>query len=771
MAEPTLKDVIQRLRAEGQLTRNTGTNSLKSVKETFIKTAEEQKAVIQSLVTTQEAEIQRQITKDELARAERTESGRGTPSAAPSETPSSSPSANAQGGILSGLLKGMGVGAGLGALTGSIGKGAGGIAMLGLALPAFFGGLMAGDAGLGWLSEFGSGFDFDNLKAAAVGFTDIIKELEPDALLALAGIMGISAIGGSKAAIGLGSMGLAITSFFGGLLAGDLIFRGVSALGGSLDFAGMKAIATGFSDMILSMRQETFVVLAGIMGLSAVGGRKAAEGLGLMGLAITGFFGGLLAGDALFAGASALGADLDLSSMKSVVRGFSEIIHELTPEAALALAGIMGGAGLMSTFSKGTGLKAALSYSAIMTGIGAGISGLMIGLTAGGAGVEWVQKMSGSDGGGLKSAFKIFNESIGELNNDNAIKALTAIIGAGGVIGAISPAIAGKAGLGIFAIMSGIGAGIAGLMIGISAGEAGSSWIQKLSGSDGSGLSNIFRMFNDSILAITPDAVERLKNIAEIPGGKLAGTLAGISAGMIALFGAEGLSSLGGMALDGVRGAVNWLFGTDYGSEPSIIQQLIDTLDPLKDLDMSLLDKLDRVGESIVRLSDSLIGIGSNSSNIKELAQNLRDAAPLIESAIMGESGGFLDKDVKGLASPDIDYDSAIENINKLRISLFGTDDSITPITQSSLEAATSESPQMLSFDENMEIVDRNMLEIKRMVEEFVSSQSVASPIIVTNAPTIAPVNNNIRGATNVSNQRISGVSTSNGSGLGRFAN
>jgi hypothetical protein len=56
-------------------------------------------------------------------------------------------------------------------------------------------------------------------------------------------------------------------------------------------------------------------------------------------------------------------------------------------------------------------------------------------------------------------------------------------------------------------------------------------------------------------------------------------------------------------------------------------------------------------------------------------------------------------------------------------------------------------------------------------IESSAISQASSQPIIVTNAPTIAPVNNNIRGATNISNQRISGVSTSNGSGLGRFAN
>jgi hypothetical protein len=37
MADATLRDIIERLKAEGQLTRNTGTNSIKSIKETIVK--------------------------------------------------------------------------------------------------------------------------------------------------------------------------------------------------------------------------------------------------------------------------------------------------------------------------------------------------------------------------------------------------------------------------------------------------------------------------------------------------------------------------------------------------------------------------------------------------------------------------------------------------------------------------------------------------------------------------------------------------------------
>lgn len=59
------------------------------------------------------------------------------------------------------------------------------------------------------------------------------------------------------------------------------------------------------------------------------------------------------------------------------------------------------------------------------------------------------------------------------------------------------------------------------------------------------------------------------------------------------------------------------------------------------------------------------------------------------------------------------------------------------------------------------------------MIEKTEASRS-GSPTIVVNAPTVAPVNNNVTGPTNVSNQRVTSIGYGNGSGgsgLARFAN
>jgi hypothetical protein len=605
---------------------------------------------------------------------------------------------------------GSSIGGGLSAVGVGAAGAAAGIGALGLAMPAFFGGLLAGDAGLGFLSTFTGGFDFENLKAAAVGFTDIITEIDKEALIVLAGLMGISAVGGVKAATGLGSMGLAITAFLGGLLAGDLVFSGVSALGGDLKFDGMKSALTGFSDMILGMSPESLAALGGIMGLSAVTGlvgkdsMGAAKALGSMGLGISAFLGGLLAGDLLLSGVSALGGNIDFAALTTTLGGFSAAIGALTPEAAAALAGILGASGVMSIASKGTGLAAALSTAAIMTGIGAGISGLMLGLTAGSSGIEWIQKASGASGEGLVGAFKMFNDSIGELNNENSILALGAILAVGTGIGALTGAGGVAGALGIAAVMTGIGAGIAGLMIGLTTGDVALSWLGKL-GSGGDGIVGAFKMFNNSILEISPDAILRMKDLAEIGGLDIGAALIALAGG-IAAFGAAEFT---GSILAAGTALVNFLSGTESPFEQ--VRQIYQNADQLTEG----ADALDRLTGSLAKIGN--LQFDGSKLNLRKMAEDLKDAVPIIEAAIMGEEGGLIfGSTIKGLASPDIDYETAVKNIVMLRQALAGV---ISEDTVSGIATVNG-----------------------------AGSQSSSAPPVIINAPNNSQTNINSRGGT-----------------------
>ena len=602
---------------------------------------------------------------------------------------SSGPSASA--GNSDGLLGGL-----LGGLGGRMLGGAAGIAGLGLALPAFFGGLIAGDAAMKWLDV---NMDFSKLKEAAIGFTDIILEMDPKALVVLGGMMGISAVGGVKAAKGLGSMGFAISAFLGGLLAGDLIFSGVKALGGNLDFEGMKSALSGFSGMIMSMKPEAITVMGGLMGISALAGIKgdgksAAMALGAMGIGITAFLGGLLLGDQLIEGASALGMSMDFGGMKSILTGFSDSIGALTPAAATALVGILGAATGLAVVGKGP--KAAVNIAANMAGIGAGIAGFMTGLAAGDAGITWLQKVAGADGGGLKSAFSMFNDSMGVLD-EKSVKALAAIVGVSTAAGLLVGAGAGVSGaLGIAAIMTGVGAGISGMFIGLAAGGKIVDVINKIP-TGGDGFVSVMRMFNDSILAITPEAVTRL---VEISNKKIGGGLKSLGAGMAVFFGAQGLGEIGSIysnAKDAIQGAVNYIFGTNFGEgeDKGAISQIIKALEPIKTVDQSLIDKMGTFGDAINNFAmafENLSNLSSDkaSSNLSKMVKDLGGVLSMWPHLTGDNPEPFDPRGWKAFGKDKIDFGGGLKNVrpedieivsegvNKLRAALGVSDPTAT---------------------------------------------------------------------------------------------
>lgn len=536
-----------------------------------------------------------------------------------------------RGGFLGGLTGGA-LGRGL------LGAAGGGLAMagaLGLALPAFFGGLMAGEAGLDWLSSLGANFDFDSLTAAAVGFSDIITSMDPQSFVVLAGIMAVSAVGGRRAALGLGTMGLAITSFLGGLLAGEGTFDVLSMLGANFNFDSLKEVMTGFSDAILGLSPEAALALVAIMGAGGVSGLagrnplNVSAGMAAIAAGIIGFFGGLLGAEGALDLALQAGAGLNFDSLSTVFAGFSTAVGSLSNEAITALGAILGVATTMSVFTRYNTVRAALGVAAVMSGIGAGIAGFMFGLSAGAAGIEWLQNISGATGAGLVSAFEMFNASVGALD-ETALTAFGVILTAGTGIGALTGAAGGVTALfaagGIGLVMAGIGAGIAGLMIGLTAADVGISWLQRLRSEGTEGLPGVFRMFNDSILNITPAAIERIQDLMRLGGLDIAGALGGLSAGVAAFFASEGLVSLGQSISEGVLGTIDAVFGTDLNRErPGAIQQMISALEPIQDFDLNPINEFSDAISGLSRAFGSLADLRTTniSSSVMSLMRDI----------------------------------------------------------------------------------------------------------------------------------------------------
>ena len=594
--------------------------------------------------------------------------------AAAANNPASPAAAGGKGGGIGGLgLAGL---AGLGGLAAGAMKGVGGLALLGIAIPTFFGGLLAGSETLSWLQET-KGMDFEGLKTASLGFSEVIKSMDPKAFVALGAITAIGAIGGTKGAIGLGTMGFAISAFLGGLLAGDILFAGVTALGGSLDFGAIGKAVTGVGTIFNGLDTKGLVVLGTLLGGATLasafgGGKSAAKGLAFMGLAISGFLGGLLAGDLLFAGASALGVSLDFNNVKTMLTGFSSAIGALTLPAVAALGALMASgaivgysplkakslakglfaisagmvalmAGFAATDLVGAGalaLGASADFSNVqklMTGFSAAVGSLdtksvaTLGtlLAAGGAlGAITTESMKakfvlgagalaasivafmgafalgdagvaalGSDGSSIATLVSNFGVAIDSLSG-NSIKTLGALVGVGGILGAVTVATGGL-GAAVFAGIPALGASIAGFFLAFE----GMAAVGDIIGLNGENTKALLTNFGDGIGALTSLDMANADTVGK--------GLMSLSAGMAAFFGAQalgGVTSFFGAIGDSFRDGWNWLWGNDSETS-SPFQGMIDALQPLKDLDDSIITKMDAFSSAMRNFITSFSGL------------------------------------------------------------------------------------------------------------------------------------------------------------------
>jgi len=567
---------------------------------------------------------------------------------------------------------------GLGGLAAGAMRGLGGLALMGAAIPTFFGGLLLGSEGMSYLQDV-KGMDFEGLKTAALGFSDIVQALEPEAFVALGAITAISVVGGKKGAIGLGTMGFAISAFLTGLLAGDLIFSGVTALGGDMQFEGMQKAVVGASTIFNGLDTAGMIALGGLLGASTLasafgGGSKAAKGLAFMGLGISGFLAGLLAGDLLFAGVNALGIDIDFGNVKTMLGGFSSAIGALTLPAVTALGALMAGGALV-----GYSPLKAKSLAKGLFAISAGIVALMAGFTA----VELIGAGSlalgaSVDFGNVEKIMTGFSSSIGALD-EKAVIALGSLLAAGGVLGAITTT-KGKTNFVLGA--SALAASIVAFMGAFALGDAASAAL----GADGSSIKNVVANFGEAInslddRAITVlgtligvggilgaatamtggagalvfagipalgasiagfflafDGLSKLGSVLGVDGSstkelmknfsagikELVGTdmsnaaavgtgLVSLSAGMAAFFGQQALGGVVNFFGD-IKGAIrdgwNYLFGKE-SEDLSPMASMVKSLEPLKDLDDALITKMDSFGIAINSFVRSFEGLNN----------------------------------------------------------------------------------------------------------------------------------------------------------------
>ena len=114
-------------------------------------------------------------------------------------------------------------------------------------------------------------------------------------------------------------------------------------------------------------------------------------------------------------------------------------------------------------------------------------------------------------------------------------------------------------------------------------------------------------------------------------------------------------------------GAAVFNFFSGAESPTTALLQLADKADDLEKVG----NALDKIGIGLSTFSS----IGSIDVDLKDLSENLKEALPDLERAIMGgyvDTKGWGGIDIKGLASPDIKYQEAAQNLNAIMNSVSG---------------------------------------------------------------------------------------------------
>lgn len=330
--------------------------------------------------------------------------------------------------------------------------------------------------------------------------------------------------------------------------------------------------------------------------VAATGGNAiagAAGGLIGLGAGIAGFMAALSVGSM---GLDWLGNDY--SGLGEAFGAFSDAVSHLTPAGVLAL-----GAVTAAAIGAGVFRVNGLQIAGNITGLGIGISAFMAALAAGEVGISWINAIPAGSAKGLVSAFQIFNEAVAVLDT-KSITVLGSLIAASATFGS------GRTAASIIAGMTGIGLGISAFMASLAAGEVGISWIYAIPAGSGKGLVASFQMFNDAIMALTPESLAALAVVMA------AGTALGASgigaAGIVIGMGAIGAgiaAFMGALAVGDVITAVAaWTTGGEPGE--ALKMMLVNIFTGLSYANNITGLDLISLAEGITAIAGSLIAFG-----------------------------------------------------------------------------------------------------------------------------------------------------------------
>jgi hypothetical protein len=233
-----------------------------------------------------------------------------------------------------------------------------------------------------------------------------------------------------------------------------------------------------------------------------------------------------------------------------------------------------------------------------------------------------------------------------------------------------------------------------------------------------------------------------------------------------------------------INAAINWIrekFGWSDDDSPAFsIREILDNwvedvTEWIKSI-FSFLPSLDIIRDQIDKLMPSWLRKSSGNEEMDDTQERLRflqtQRTEMIRPQFDPSNGAYLPpQDTSRIDAEILELENIIASFRT------GTKGFIdfgigTPAILHGFEAVVPRNTpagEFLAnnFTENWEPIMRRISGI----ESSALQQSMTAPIIITNAPTVAPINNNVRGGTNINNTRMTAIAAGESSGLGRFAN
>ena len=502
--------------------------------------------------------------------------------------------------------------------------------------------------------------------------------------LGLLGGLGILAGG---AGIGIGAAAAGLGAFFTMLAKADKDLPN----GGENVKKLLKNTAEGlaaFTDRdlkafgVLLGTGALFGAISPIPGLRGIG---AGIGIAAIGAGLAGFFTALGAGD------MALGAmESTAANLKVFLTNLGEGLSALTNENFIALGGLMGAGGALGAlFGVGKTGKAAAGMGLI----GAGIAAFLTPLGA----LDALGGAVGANGSNLKDLLKNIGEGLSAFDAQG-LAGMSGLFAAGAIFGLAPGGLAagGKITVGLGLVGLGLGTFLTAL--------AGAGKVASIIGVDGSGISKIMKN-----IAIGMNELSALP--ADIGAKVKAVSLLGPA--MLALMGSQGLGQLGDTVINVAKKASNFLFGTDFKdqatSRKNAIKNIVDSMLPLKNLDMKSVSNLDKLSDALTKFSDSITNLGkTNLSNfeksVKDMVNGMKLQIDLLNAMANGGKVGGTYFGIgatdfgKGFLDPNLKIDQLDELMNKARNVLNKTNINYKPapeIKSSSSQSKDASNPNI----------------------------------------------------------------------------